>query len=121
MCAYLTQEARASKTRSSGANYGFASSSYAHVSTFSSTKPLSLLRIAPSLILEAVDRCATGVMPKPVLMNGTSYFLGPLLSWTLFGVVKELLSHIQRSGYVYVLFTLRATSDRGSGSSRCCI
>lgn len=39
-------------------------------------------------------------MDKEVLNNGISYFLGPLLGWTLAGVVKSLLLDIQRRGFV---------------------
>ena len=39
-------------------------------------------------------------MDKEVLNNGISYFLGPLLNWTLAGVVKYLLYDIQRRGCV---------------------
>lgn len=37
-------------------------------------------------------------MDKEVLSNGISYFLGPLLNWTLAGVVRLLLTEIQRRG-----------------------
>jgi len=38
-------------------------------------------------------------MDKEVLNNGITYFLGPLLVWTLAGVVKSLLAEIHRRGF----------------------
>ena len=40
-------------------------------------------------------------MDKEVLNNGISYFLGPLLNWTLAGVIRTLLMDIQRRRYVF--------------------
>jgi mediator of RNA polymerase II transcription subunit 5 len=41
-------------------------------------------------------------MDADVLNNGVSYFTGPLLNWTLVGVVKALLREIQQKGLVAV-------------------
>lgn len=60
-----------------------------------STKPKQLLRIAASLFSNAIGLCMERKMDKELLNNGVSYFLGPLLSWTLTGVIKALLSEIQ--------------------------
>ncbi|CAA7266513.1 unnamed protein product [Cyclocybe aegerita] len=54
------------------------------------TKPKVLLRIALSLIAQAISMVASHKLEKDVLMNGISYFTGPLLNWTLVGVVKSL-------------------------------
>jgi mediator of RNA polymerase II transcription subunit 5 len=37
-------------------------------------------------------------MDIEVMNNGISYFLGPLLNWTLLGVAKALLREIRLSG-----------------------
>lgn len=60
-----------------------------------STKPKRLLRLAASLFSHAINLCMERKMDREVLNNGVSYFLGPLLSWTLTGVIKALLSEIQ--------------------------
>ncbi len=64
-----------------------------------STKPKQLLRIAASLFSNAIALCMERKMDKELLNNGVSYFLGPLLSWTLTGVIKALLSEIQHRRY----------------------
>ncbi|KAI0375369.1 hypothetical protein BV20DRAFT_265653 [Pilatotrama ljubarskyi] len=63
------------------------------------TRPKVLLRIAPTLFSHAISQCMERKMDKEVLNNGISYFLGPLLNWTLAGVIKFLLCEIQRRGY----------------------
>ncbi|OCH95796.1 hypothetical protein OBBRIDRAFT_745014 [Obba rivulosa] len=60
-----------------------------------STRPKTLLCIAATLFSYAIDACTARKMDKEVLNNGVSYFLGPLLNWTLAGVVKSLLLEIQ--------------------------
>lgn len=40
-------------------------------------------------------------MDRDVLNNGVSYFLGPLLNWTLVGVVNGLLKEVQQKGSVF--------------------
>ena len=62
------------------------------------THPKVLLRIAPALFSHAINQCIEQKMDKEVLTNGISYFLGPLLNWTLAGVIRFLLSEIQRRG-----------------------
>ena len=37
------------------------------------------------------------------LNNGVSYFVGPLLNWTLVGVIRALVGEIHRQGYVLFL------------------
>ncbi|KAI9060164.1 hypothetical protein FKP32DRAFT_1633045 [Trametes sanguinea] len=63
------------------------------------THPKVLLRIAPALFSHAIAQCTERKMDKEVLNNGISYFLGPLLNWTLAGVIRYLLSEIQRRAY----------------------
>ncbi|KAI0778549.1 mediator complex subunit Med5-domain-containing protein [Trametes elegans] len=64
------------------------------------TGPKVLLKIAPVLFSHAISQCtAERKMDKEVLSNGISYFLGPLLNWTLAGVIRYLLSEIQQRGY----------------------
>ncbi|KAH9847349.1 mediator complex subunit Med5-domain-containing protein [Lenzites betulinus] len=63
------------------------------------TRPKVLLKIAPALFSHAITQCVERKMDKEVISNGISYFLGPLLNWTLAGVIKFLLSEIQRRGY----------------------
>ncbi|PCH33791.1 hypothetical protein WOLCODRAFT_129982 [Wolfiporia cocos MD-104 SS10] len=62
------------------------------------TRPRTLLHIAATLFSHAIMMCDEGKMEKDVLSDGISYFMGPLLNWTLVGVVKSLLSEIQRRG-----------------------
>ncbi|KAI0721268.1 hypothetical protein C8T65DRAFT_228522 [Cerioporus squamosus] len=66
------------------------------------TRPKTLLKIAPFLFAHAIHSVTENKvkMDKEVLNNGISYFLGPLLNWTLAGVIRFLLSDIQRRGYI---------------------
>ncbi|KAJ3550441.1 hypothetical protein NM688_g5076 [Phlebia brevispora] len=64
-----------------------------------STRPKTLLHIAATLVCHAVAMCAENKLDKDVLNNGISYFLGPLLNWTLVGVIKVLLMEIQHRSY----------------------
>ncbi|KAI0800903.1 hypothetical protein C8Q74DRAFT_1345580 [Fomes fomentarius] len=63
------------------------------------TRPKTLLKIAPNLFAHAIAQSIERKMDKEVLNNGISYFLGPLLGWTLAGVVKSLLHDIKRRRY----------------------
>jgi hypothetical protein len=45
-------------------------------------------------------------MDADVLNNGVSYFTGPLLNWTLVGVLKALLREIHQKGSVFYLALL---------------
>jgi mediator of RNA polymerase II transcription subunit 5 len=69
-------------------------------SKISSTKVLTLMKIAPALVSEAITAAASGTMDKDVFDNGVAYFLGPLLNWTLTGVVRNLLNEWRQSGRV---------------------
>ena len=68
---------------------------------FRTTRPQTLLKIAPALFSFAIAQTMERKMDKEVLNNGISYFLGPLLNWTLAGVIRSLLMDIQRRRYVF--------------------
>lgn len=62
-----------------------------------STNPKVLVRIAPALIIQAIQySIAPQKIDKDALMSGVSYFTGPLLNWTLVGVIKALVKDIQQ-------------------------
>ncbi|KAH7931048.1 hypothetical protein BV22DRAFT_1053726 [Leucogyrophana mollusca] len=61
-----------------------------------STKPKTLLQISATLFSQAVVARAEGRIDNETVHNGISYFLGPLLNWTLVGVVKGLLVELQQ-------------------------
>lgn len=65
-----------------------------------STRPKTLLRIAPTLFTQAIAVCIERKMDREILNNGISYFMGPLLNWTLAGVIRTLLAEVQRIGFV---------------------
>ncbi|KAJ7706096.1 mediator complex subunit Med5-domain-containing protein [Mycena rosella] len=78
-----------------------------------STQPKTLLRISPSLFSHAIKDAN---IEEEVLNNGISYFTGPLLRWTLVGVVLALSHEIQLKGFLApkhfsVLQTLLLSSD----------
>lgn len=57
-------------------------------SPYRSTNPLTLLRIAPTLLSEAVAQAVVKILDPESLRNGVQFFIGPLLNWTLVGVIK---------------------------------
>ncbi|KAJ6503472.1 hypothetical protein C8R47DRAFT_1250472 [Mycena vitilis] len=61
-----------------------------------STQPKTLLRISASLFSHAIKDPS---IDEEVLNNGISYFTGPLLRWTLVGVVQALTHEIQLKGF----------------------
>ncbi|KAJ7293655.1 hypothetical protein C8J57DRAFT_33900 [Mycena rebaudengoi] len=61
-----------------------------------STQPKTLLRISASLFSHAIQ---DPNIDDSTLENGTSYFTGPLLRWTLVGVVLALIQEIQLKGF----------------------
>ncbi|KAI0788572.1 mediator complex subunit Med5-domain-containing protein [Abortiporus biennis] len=76
-----------------------------------STRPKTLLKISATLFCQAIQMCLDRKMEKETMSNGISYFLGPLLNWTLGGVVQVLLSEISHRGldapiHIEVLQTL---------------
>lgn len=60
-----------------------------------STRPKALLNMAATLCLDAISGCAQGKIDADVLNNGISYFLGPLLNWTLVGIIKAILKEVK--------------------------
>jgi hypothetical protein len=65
-----------------------------------STQPHMLLRLATTLVSQAVSAAVSQVIDIATLHSGLSYFSQPLLSWCLSGILKWLCSEIQRQGYV---------------------
>ncbi|KAJ6610072.1 mediator complex subunit Med5-domain-containing protein [Mycena sp. CBHHK59/15] len=61
-----------------------------------STQPKILLRISASLFSHAIKDAN---IDNDVLVNGISYFTGPLLRWTLIGVVLALIQEIRLKGF----------------------
>ncbi|KAF8622908.1 hypothetical protein AX15_006669 [Amanita polypyramis BW_CC] len=59
-------------------------------------KPKTLLRISATLFLGALQACSLRKIDNEVLNNGVSYFTGPILNWTLVGVVRALIHEIRR-------------------------
>ena len=61
------------------------------------TKLKILIRVALPLVSQAIlGATAHHKFDKDVLMNGISYFTGPLLSWVLVGVIKHLVREVQQ-------------------------
>ncbi|KAA1468198.1 hypothetical protein DENSPDRAFT_770124 [Dentipellis sp. KUC8613] len=60
-----------------------------------STRPKTLLTMAATLCSRATMACHIHNIDADTLNNGMSYFLGPLLNWTLVGIVKMLLREIR--------------------------
>ncbi|KAG6875320.1 hypothetical protein C0992_004322 [Termitomyces sp. T32_za158] len=59
-----------------------------------STQPKVLLKISATLFLQAITFHMLQKIDKDTLTNGVSYFMGPLLSWTLVGIIKALVREI---------------------------
>lgn len=69
------------------------------------TKPKILIRVAIPLVSQAISAATSHHrFDKEVLMNGISYFTGPLLSWVLVGVIKHLVREVQQRQWVYFPF-----------------
>ncbi|KAG6334298.1 hypothetical protein ID866_4795 [Astraeus odoratus] len=64
-----------------------------------STKPKILLQLSATLFSQACIARQDGRIDNDVLHNGISYFLGPLLNWTLVGVVHAMLFEVQQRGF----------------------
>ncbi|KAK2461858.1 hypothetical protein APHAL10511_006321 [Amanita phalloides] len=62
------------------------------------TKPRTLLRISATLFLDALQASSMRKIDPEVLSNGVSYFTGPILNWTLVGVINALIREIRRQG-----------------------
>jgi hypothetical protein len=48
--------------------------------------------------MHAIQLLAQQKIDADTLKNGVSYFLGPLLNWTLVGVIKSLVKDVQARG-----------------------
>ncbi|KAG5648052.1 hypothetical protein DXG03_007087 [Asterophora parasitica] len=64
-----------------------------------STQPQTLLKISPTLFLQAIMVHLAQKIDRDTLNNGVSYFTGPLLNWTLVGIIKALIKDIQQKGF----------------------
>ena len=69
-----------------------------------------LLHIVATLVLQAVFQCSENKLDREVLNNGISYFLGPLLNWTLVGVIRALITEMRTLKSVQ-LFNSRFTRN----------
>ena len=56
-----------------------------------------LLMMAATLCSHAITACTEHKIDADVLANGFSFFTGPLLSWTLVGVVKTLVREVKQT------------------------
>lgn len=67
------------------------------VTIISSTRPKTLLAIAATVFLHALRAAAERKLEldTPTLNNGIAYFLGPLLGWTLPGIVLALVRQVR--------------------------
>ena len=63
--------------------------------TISSTRPKTLLAIAATVFLHSLRAAAERKLEIETLNNGITYFLGPLLGWTLPGIVLALVRQIR--------------------------
>ncbi|KAI9572901.1 hypothetical protein HD554DRAFT_2014555 [Boletus coccyginus] len=64
-----------------------------------STKPKTLLQMSPTLFSQACIARQDRRIDNDDLHSGISYFLGPLLNWTLVGVVHAMLFEVQQRGF----------------------
>ncbi|KAG8763507.1 mediator complex subunit [Ceratobasidium sp. 423] len=66
-----------------------------------STSPRVLLKLCATLFTEAIRKCAAEPegAGMEILRNGVSYFEGPLLNWTLRGVIWALANEAERHGH----------------------
>ncbi|KAH7345367.1 hypothetical protein B0J17DRAFT_38253 [Rhizoctonia solani] len=66
-----------------------------------STNPRVLLKLSATLFTEAIRKCAAEPegAGMEILRNGVSYFEGPLLNWTLRGVIWALSNEAERHGH----------------------
>ncbi|KAJ1311825.1 hypothetical protein OPQ81_010286 [Rhizoctonia solani] len=69
--------------------------------TLRPTNPRVLLKLCATLFTEAIRKCAAEPegAGMEILRNGVSYFEGPLLNWTLRGVIWALANEAERHGH----------------------
>ncbi|KAI6132767.1 mediator complex subunit Med5-domain-containing protein [Pisolithus croceorrhizus] len=65
-----------------------------------STRPRTLLQMSATLFSQACIARQENRIDVDALRNGVSYFLEPLLNWTLVGVVHAMLFEVQQRGFV---------------------
>lgn len=63
------------------------------------------------MFLNAVRAAADRKLDPDVLNNGISYFLGPLLGWTLPGIVLALVRHIRLTRWKQLRVRVIMTTD----------
>lgn len=64
-----------------------------------STRPRTLLQMSATLFSQACIARQENRIDIDALRNGISYFLEPLLNWTLVGVVHAMLFEVQQRGF----------------------
>lgn len=64
-----------------------------------STRPRTLLQMSATLFSQACIARQENRIDVDALRNGISYFLEPLLNWTLVGVVHAMLFEVQQRGF----------------------
>ncbi|KAI6162252.1 mediator complex subunit Med5-domain-containing protein [Pisolithus thermaeus] len=64
-----------------------------------STRPRTLLQMSATLFSQACIARQENRIDVDALRNGVSYFLEPLLNWTLVGVVHAMLFEVQQRGF----------------------
>ncbi|KAG6819446.1 hypothetical protein H0H93_011795, partial [Arthromyces matolae] len=75
------------------------------------TQPKVLLRISATLVFHAIKAHTQQKIDKETLMNGITYFVGPLLNWTLSGIIKALAREImQQRMYAFIVLILSKQS-----------
>jgi mediator of RNA polymerase II transcription subunit 5 len=72
------------------------------VTIISSTRPKMLLAIAATVFLHALRAAVERKLELDTLNNGITYFLGPLLGWTLPGIVLALVRQIRMTRWKQV-------------------
>jgi mediator of RNA polymerase II transcription subunit 5 len=87
-------------------------------SIFSSTRPKILLAIAATVFLHALGAAAGRKLELDTLNNGISYFLGPLLGWTLPGIVLALVRQIRLTRWKQLSYPRNCDYRLELGSSR---
>ncbi|KAI0348474.1 hypothetical protein BDW22DRAFT_1350685 [Trametopsis cervina] len=74
-------------------------------SVLRSTKLKSLMKIAGTVLSHAIQMYVERKLERSVLENGIQYFLGPLLIWTVGGVIKALLTDMKHKIYWMSIYT----------------
>ena len=83
------------------------------VTLLSSTRPKTLLAIAATVFISAVRTAAERKLDPDVFNNGVSYFLGPLLGWTLPGIILALVREIRSTRWRPLLIRIMMIMTQG--------